>query len=141
MDFTLSEQQEAIRDAVAGICRNFGDDYWLKRDREGGFPVDFYQAFADAGWLGICVPETYGGSGLGIIEAAISVGTNPTFDGIERRVESYVLDRADLDLYGVELGVEFVEHLRGQIKFASVDDLIAQMTTDVVNTRRALGIA
>ncbi len=71
MDFTLSEQQEAIRDAVAGICRNFGDDYWLKRDREGGFPVDFYQAFADAGWLGICVPETYGGSGLGITEAAI----------------------------------------------------------------------
>lgn len=71
MDFTLSEQQEAIRDAVAGICRNFGDDYWLKRDREGGFPVDFYQAFADAGWLGICVPEAYGGSGLGITEAAI----------------------------------------------------------------------
>ena len=75
------------------------------------------------------------------LPAAISVGTNPTFDGIERRVESYVLDRTDLDLYGVEIGVEFVEHLRGQIKFASVDDLIAQMTTDVVHTRRALGIA
>ena len=71
MDFTLTEQQEAIREAVAGICRNFGDDYWLKRDREGGFPEDFYAAFAEAGWLGICVPEAYGGSGLGITEAAI----------------------------------------------------------------------
>lgn len=71
MDFTLTQQQETIRDAVAGICRNFGDDYWLKRDREGGFPDDFYTAFADAGWLGTCVPEAYGGSGLGITEAAI----------------------------------------------------------------------
>ena len=71
MDFTLTEQQEAIRDAVAAICRDFGDDYWLKRDREGGFPDDFYAAFAEAGWLGICVPEAYGGSGLGIAEAAI----------------------------------------------------------------------
>ncbi|MDI9628588.1 MAG: bifunctional riboflavin kinase/FAD synthetase [Acidobacteriota bacterium] len=74
------------------------------------------------------------------LPAAISVGTNPTFNGLERRVESHVLDRTDLDLYGVEIGVEFVEHLRGQIKFASVADLIAQMTTDVVNTRRALGV-
>ncbi len=71
MDFTLTGQQEAIRDAVAAICRDFGDDYWLKRDREGGFPDDFHAAFAQAGWLGICVPEAYGGSGLGIAEAAI----------------------------------------------------------------------
>lgn len=71
MDFRLSSEQEAIREAITGICRRFGDDYWLKRDREGGFPEDFYAAFAKAGWLGICVPEEYGGSGLGVTEAAI----------------------------------------------------------------------
>lgn len=71
MDFRLSDDQEAIREAISAICKRFGDDYWLKRDREGGFPQDFYSAFADAGWLGICIPEEYGGSGLGITEAAI----------------------------------------------------------------------
>ncbi|MGO4406343.1 acyl-CoA dehydrogenase family protein [Bosea sp. RAF48] len=71
MDFRLSDDQEAIRDAISAICKRFGDDYWLKRDREGGFPQDFYAAFAEAGWLGICIPEEYGGSGLGITEAAI----------------------------------------------------------------------
>ena len=71
MDFRLSDDQEAIREAISAICKRFGDDYWLKRDREGGFPQDFYAAFAEAGWLGICIPEEYGGSGLGITEAAI----------------------------------------------------------------------
>ena len=71
MDFALTENQQAIRDAIAKICGGFGDAYWLERDREGGFPHDFHQALADAGWLGICVPEAYGGSGLGITEAAI----------------------------------------------------------------------
>src|SRR5205814_6263389 len=49
----------------------FGDDYWLERDREGGFPADFHRAFARDGWLGIAMPEAYGGSGLGISEAAV----------------------------------------------------------------------
>ncbi|MGX5732877.1 acyl-CoA dehydrogenase family protein [Bosea thiooxidans] len=71
MDFRLSDEQHAIREAIAGICSRFGDDYWLKRDKEGGFPQDFYAAFAADGWLGICIPEEYGGSGLGITEAAI----------------------------------------------------------------------
>jgi acyl-CoA dehydrogenase len=75
MDFALSEQQEAIRDAVARTCSGFDDAYWLKKDREGGFPHDFHRALADAGWLGICVPEAYGGSGLGITEAAIMMRT------------------------------------------------------------------
>ena len=75
MDFALSDNQEAIRDAIAKICRDFDDAYWLKKDREGGFPHDFHKAFADAGWLGICVPEAYGGSGLGITEAAIMMRT------------------------------------------------------------------
>src|ERR1700692_3666361 len=75
MDFALSANQESIRVAVAKICLHFDDAYWLKKDREGGFPHDFHKALADAGWLGICVPEAYGGSGLGITEAAIMMRT------------------------------------------------------------------
>ena len=75
MDFALSENQETIRDAVAKICGQFDDAYWLTRDREGGFPHDFHKAMADAGWLGICIPEKFGGSGLGMLEAAIMMRT------------------------------------------------------------------
>lgn len=71
MDFSPTAEQESVRDAVAGVCREFGDDYWLKRDKEGGFPEEFYRAMADGGWLGICIPEEFGGSGLGITEASI----------------------------------------------------------------------
>jgi acyl-CoA dehydrogenase len=75
MDFALTANQESIRDAVAKICARFDDAYWLKKDKEGGFPADFHKALADAGWLGICIPEDYGGSGLGILEAAIMMRT------------------------------------------------------------------
>jgi acyl-CoA dehydrogenase len=71
MDFALSQEQEAIRAAIERICSTFDADYWLTKDREGGFPHDFHKAFADAGWLGVCIPEEYGGSGLGVTEAAI----------------------------------------------------------------------
>lgn len=70
--------------------------------------------------------------------AAISVGTNPTFDGEERRVESYVLDRTDLELYGAPIGVDFVARIRGQVKFESLDALIKQMDADVAATRDLL---
>ncbi|MDR0849000.1 MAG: riboflavin biosynthesis protein RibF [Propionibacteriaceae bacterium] len=69
--------------------------------------------------------------------AAISVGTNPTFSGVQRRVESYAINETDLKLYGVRVGVDFVARLRGQLTFASKEDLIAQMTRDV---ERALAI-
>jgi len=75
MDFALTSEQQAIRDAVLAICRRFDDAYWLKRDREGGFPHDFHAAFVAEGWLGICIPEEYGGSGLGITEATIMMRT------------------------------------------------------------------
>jgi acyl-CoA dehydrogenase len=75
MDFALSEQQRAIIEAVESICAGFDDSYWLKRDREGGFPVDFHKALADGGWLGLCIPEEFGGSGLGIAEAALMMQT------------------------------------------------------------------
>ena len=70
--------------------------------------------------------------------AAISVGTNPTFEGIDWRVESYVLDRDDLELYDAPVTVEFAGLIRGQIRFTSIDDLIDQMNTDVADTRRLL---
>jgi acyl-CoA dehydrogenase len=75
MDFSLSAEQEAIRAAVEKICARFGDDYWLAKDRDGGFPDDFHRAFADAGWLGVCIPQEYGGSGLGVTEAALMMQT------------------------------------------------------------------
>jgi riboflavin kinase/FMN adenylyltransferase len=71
--------------------------------------------------------------------AAISVGTNPTFDGHrERRVESYVLDHDDLELYVVEVEVEFVDRLRGMVRFDSVEELVAQIKDDVARTRELL---
>ena len=71
MDFALTEEQEAIREAIAKICARFPDEYWLNKDREGGFPEELHQALARDGWLGIAMPEAYGGSGLGITEAAV----------------------------------------------------------------------
>src|SRR5687767_15957079 len=71
MNFSFSDEQERIREAISKLCAKFGDDYWLAKDREGGFPADFHQAFARDGWLGIAMPEKYGGAGLGITEAAV----------------------------------------------------------------------
>lgn len=71
MDFSLTEDQQTIREAVLALCAQFSDDYWLDRDNDGEFPVEFHQAMAQAGWLGIAMPESCGGSGLGITEAAI----------------------------------------------------------------------
>ena len=75
MDFNLSDDQLAIRAALEEICRPFDDEYWLRKDREGGFPEDFYQAIAGAGWLGIAMPAEHGGAGLGISEAALMMET------------------------------------------------------------------
>jgi acyl-CoA dehydrogenase len=74
MDFSLTSEQESIRESVARVCARFGDAYWLERDTEGGFPHEFFDAIAADGWLGICIPEAYGGSGLGITEAALMTG-------------------------------------------------------------------
>ncbi len=71
MNFEFSPEQQAIREAILKICAQFDDDYWLKRDREGGFPAELHQALAKDGWLGIAMPQEYGGSGLGITEGAI----------------------------------------------------------------------
>jgi len=75
MNFELSDEQQALCDAVARICARFDDDYWLRKDKDGGFPFELHQALAESGWLGICIPEEYGGSGLGITEAALMMQT------------------------------------------------------------------
>jgi acyl-CoA dehydrogenase len=71
VDFKLTEDQERLIAAVAGVCHKFGDDYWLQRDRDGRYPDEFFAAMAQGGWLGICIPEAHGGSGLGIMEASL----------------------------------------------------------------------
>src|SRR5690349_19595812 len=71
MSFELSEDQRLIRDSVAELARKFDDQYWMEKDREHEFPTEFYRAIADGGWLGLCIPEEYGGHGLGITEASI----------------------------------------------------------------------
>jgi acyl-CoA dehydrogenase len=71
MDFTLTDAQREIREQVLRLCARFGDDYWLERDRTATFPDAFFTAMAEGNWLGIAMPEEYGGAGLGITEAAI----------------------------------------------------------------------
>lgn len=75
MNFASTPEQEQIRDAIAKVCAPFDADYWLRKDREGGFPEDFHRALAQSGWLGIAMPEAYGGAGLGIAEAALMMHT------------------------------------------------------------------
>ena len=67
--------RQAIREAVRALCERFGDDYWSAHDQSATFPDEFHKAFADAGWLGIAMPEEYGGAGLGVTEAAIMMQT------------------------------------------------------------------
>ena len=75
MDFEFSEDQIALRAAIEKLCAGFDAEYWLRKDADGGFPADFHQAFARDGWLGIAMPEQYGGAGLGITEAALMMHT------------------------------------------------------------------
>src|SRR5260370_36850686 len=77
MPQTFSPHETEIRDAITRLCAPFGDAYWLDKDRTGGFPEDFFQAFAASGWLGICIPEAYGGAQLGITQTAIIMQTIP----------------------------------------------------------------
>ena len=71
MDFALTDQQQQIRDEVLKLCGRFDDAYWLERDRTATFPDAFFAAMAEGNWLGIAMPEEYGGAGLGITEAAL----------------------------------------------------------------------
>lgn len=133
---------------VGAAAEVLGRDYGVsgtvvrgdQRGRGLGFPT---ANIAAPQWLAVPADGVYAGhlwledssSGL---PAAISVGSNPTFDGITRRIESYVLDRDDLELYGVCVTVEFVQQIRTQSTFESVDDLVAAMWEDVAKIRTVL---
>jgi len=71
VDFAFTEDQQNIREAVLKHCSQFSDEYWLEHDRSGEYPYDFHKSMAEAGWLGIAMPESVGGAGLGITEAAV----------------------------------------------------------------------
>jgi acyl-CoA dehydrogenase len=71
MDFAFTDDQQNIREAVLKHCLQFSDEYWLEKDRSGEFPTEFHKSMADAGWLGVAMPESVGGAGLGITEAAV----------------------------------------------------------------------
>jgi riboflavin kinase/FMN adenylyltransferase len=112
----------------------------LSQDSQGMVPADGVYA----GWLLRAVPA---GADPGMesdpehrLPAAISVGTNPTFDGTQRRVEAYVLDRDDLELYGEQVGIEFVRFLRPTLRFDGIDALVVQMALDVDESRAVLGV-
>lgn len=75
MDFEFTPDQLALRDAVSRICERYPDDYWLERDREGGFPEPLHADLARDGWLGIAMPQEHGGAGLGMTEAALMMQT------------------------------------------------------------------
>lgn len=103
----------------------------LTQDAEGMIPADGVYA----GWLTRVALDD---DQERVLPAAISVGTNPTFEGTQRRVEAYVLDRTDLDLYGEQVAVEFVERLRPTLKFDSVEELLTVMADDVQRCREVL---
>ena len=75
MDFSLTDDQRQIISAIERICADFGDNYWLERDKTQTFPHEFCTALAADGWLGIAMPEAYGGAGLGVTEAALMMRT------------------------------------------------------------------
>jgi riboflavin kinase / FMN adenylyltransferase len=134
---------------VAAAARDLGRPHRVegvvvrghRRGRSLGFPTANLETAAHtaipadgiyAGWLISIDPAGHEAERW---PAAISVGTNPTFDQADRSVEAYALDRDDLDLYGVHVAVDFVARLRGMVRFDSVDDLIAQMHRDARDAR------
>jgi riboflavin kinase/FMN adenylyltransferase len=130
---------------VAGAARDLGRPHRVegivarghRRGRSLGFPTANLETLphtavpADgvyAGWLASLDPD---GREEQRWPAAISIGTNPTFDGRDRTVEAYALDRDDLDLYGAHVAIDFTARLRGTVRFGSVGELVAQMHRDV----------
>ncbi|HYY88179.1 MAG TPA: acyl-CoA dehydrogenase family protein, partial [Chloroflexota bacterium] len=71
MDFGLSELQRDVQREALAIASRFGLDYWREHDRQASYPWEFVRAFAEAGWLGVVIPEAYGGVGLGVTEAGL----------------------------------------------------------------------
>jgi riboflavin kinase / FMN adenylyltransferase len=140
---------------VAGAARDLGRPHRVEgvvvrghqRGRALGFPTANLEMLphtaipADGVYSGWLLSLGTDGTERERWPAAISVGTNPTFDGQERTVEAYALDRDDLDLYGLHMAADFVTRIRGQARFDSVADLVSQMHQDVDAAREILRAA
>jgi riboflavin kinase/FMN adenylyltransferase len=144
---------------VAGAARVLGRPHRMRgivvhgdaRGRELGFPTANLAQDATgmvpadgvyAGWLRpLRAPGDPASASTDVLPAAISVGTNPTFEGVQRRVEAYVLDRTDLELYDREVVLEFIATLRPTVRFDSIDALVVQMRLDVERVRARLATA
>jgi len=138
---------------VAGAARDLGRPHRVEgivvrghqRGRTLGFPTANLESLphtaipADGVYAGSLISLDADGEERERWPAAISVGTNPTFDGQERTVEAYALDRDDLDLYGRHMAADFESRIRGQARFDSVEELVAQMARDVEDARQLTG--
>ncbi len=102
MDFLFTDEQTEIRRQVRALCSRFPDEYWRARDESGEFATDFYRAIAAAGWLGITIPHEYGGSGLGITEAALVMQTVAESGGASQACSSI-----HLGIFGLEPLIKF----------------------------------
>jgi riboflavin kinase/FMN adenylyltransferase len=156
----VTTSSSAIRELVAagdvaGAARGLGRPHRVEgvvvrgeqRGRALGFPTANLETAehtaipADGVYAGWLASLDHDGQETVRWPAAISVGTNPTFDGRHRVVEAYALDRDDLDLYGVHVAVDFAARLRGMVRFDSVDALIDQMHTDSAEARALVAAA
>lgn len=139
---------------VAGAARVLGRRHRIRgevvhgfqRGRAIGFPTanlagdDLGEVPADGVYAGWLVRSVEGARAAEYLPAAISVGTNPHFEGTERTVEVHVLGRSDLNLYGESIAVDFVEYLRPMLSFDSLEGLLGQMDEDLRNTAEILGV-
>ncbi|WP_022868082.1 bifunctional riboflavin kinase/FAD synthetase [Schaalia vaccimaxillae] len=140
---------------VAGAARVLGHlhrihgvvEHGFKRGRQLGFPTANLGQDIEgvvpgdgvyAGWVVRQVPGT---ASTEFLPAAISVGTNPHFEGKNRTVEAHVLGRSDLNLYGEKIAVTFVSRIRPMLSFDSLDGLLEQMDDDLRRTASVLGVA
>ncbi|WP_428249553.1 acyl-CoA dehydrogenase family protein [Ferrovibrio sp.] len=111
------ETRAAIREGVRGVVSRFDDEYWLKRDDDGAFPREFHRAMAEAGWLGITMPEEYGGAGLGVTEAAIMMHEVASHGGGMAATSS-----VHINLFGPH---PIVVHATPEQKASWIPDLVA----------------
>ena len=141
MEIDSGREDDALEDGIARIMAEFGDDYWLERDDQGGFPEDFYRAMAEGGWLGIGVPEELGGSGLGVRECAVVMRRIACSPGAMAAASAI-----HMNVFGpraiVEFGTEAQRRdwippiVRGEVKMAfAVTEPDAGLDTGAISTR------
>ena len=105
MDFGLGELQQTVRRETLALATTFGLDYWREHDRDEAYPWEFDKAFADAGWLGVVIPEAYGGSGLGVTEAGLllhSVGRSGAGTSGASAIHFYIFPLTPVIRHGSE---------------------------------------